>query len=249
MCPAKFCYRLFGRGAQSGCTPPVYAQASLSSTFFPKSVAHHNICTCPVSGHSQHSEKIDEQPCSDCNSNPQSQRLNKLSAIDHSDTDRRKKCSCTIVCTDTEPGYAKWSIKQQLVAGQCTERHATQFLLHRRPLEVRHLWITWSSHSFQTFSSPGVFLLVSLTHVNSFHLSLLPLGSLRYALYSTIVSSHQTLCLFSICKTMVCSFPSTGHGTYRKENVNPKVCAIRLLLSRRLKYSWFSVLLRPLATW
>jgi hypothetical protein len=142
MCSAKCFYCLFGRGAQSGCTPPVYTQASLSSTCLPKSVAHHNICTCPVSDQSQHSEKMDEQPCPDCNSNPQSQRLNKLSAIDHWDTDRRKKCSLTIVCTDAEPGSAKWGIIPQLVAGQCTEHRATQFLLQRRPLEVRHLWIT-----------------------------------------------------------------------------------------------------------
>ena len=142
MCPAKFCYRLFGRRAQSVCTPLVYTQPSLPSTCFPNSVAHHNICTCPVSGQSKHTEEVDEQTCSDCNSNPQSQRLNKLSAIDHSDTDWRKKCSLTITCTDPEPGSVKWSIIEQLVAGQCTEQHATQFLLHRRPLEVRHLWIT-----------------------------------------------------------------------------------------------------------
>ena len=154
----------------------------------------------------------------------------------------------TVSVSDIETGSVNRSIIQQLVAGQCTEgktvnKHlATQFLPHSRPLEVRHLWITWSSHSFHTFSSPGVFLLVSLTHVNSFRLSLLPLGCLRHAMYRTTVSSHLTPCLFWICKTMVCSFPCSGHETYCRENVKPKVGAIRLLL----KYSWFSVRLRPL---
>ena len=102
----------------------------LSSACFLKSVAHHNICTCLVSGQLKYNEKTDVQPCSDCNSNPRSQRLNKLSAIDHSDTDRRKDCFLTIVKTDPEPGFVKWTIVQQLAAGQCAEGKAVNITQH-----------------------------------------------------------------------------------------------------------------------
>jgi hypothetical protein len=192
MCPAKFCYRLFGRRAQAGCTPPVYTLASLSSTFFLKSVAHHNICTCPVSGQLKHSEKMDVQPCSDCNSNPQSQRLNKLSAIDHSDTDRRKKCSLRLRGQTLNPGL--WSgasnskLQQAMQHSFCyTDAHWRSDMFESRDHHVH-------SRLFLLLASFCLFLLHMLILFVS--LSLLSLGSLRQALYSTIVSSHQTVCLF-----------------------------------------------------
>jgi hypothetical protein len=150
-----FIYSSFVRPAQAGCTPPVYTEALLSPTCFLVSAAavdgkyaHRTVCTCPASRKSERRDKLDVPP-SPIVIRTQSQCLSNwtLSGIEHSGSDLRKEYFLTIVWTDTEPGSVTWNIVQLLTEGQCSVEtainiHVTQFLLHRRRLEVSHLWIT-----------------------------------------------------------------------------------------------------------